>query len=255
MTALRSNAARRCSTANLSLPNVTSPRRVKGRTSPCVVSARPSSQAASSFGLSASISAGPVKLTPSPLTARCPLNFTCVKPGARNSKRSRFHPPASVLISPRRLATLLPPSVTWSMPMPIWIGIAGRKAPPANCAILRMAAAGGGRVPSAAASARSRSIWRPDSTPSKRGLLAELEIGDAGELDPLVLGPVLEFELLHQRRGCAGLDLAAQPPGLAHGLARCAAPCAAISTGRVRLACRRISAWRRLASACRQRRC
>ena len=45
-------------------------------------------------------------------------------------------------------------------------------------------------------------------------LLAEFEIGDAGELEALVLRPVLEFELLHQRRGRARLDFAAQAPGL-----------------------------------------
>ena len=92
MTVLRSNAACRRSTAILSLPSVTSPRSVNGRASLCAASLRPSSQAANAFGSPASISAGPVKRTPSPPTARCPLNFTCVKPGARNSKRSRFQP-------------------------------------------------------------------------------------------------------------------------------------------------------------------
>ena len=46
-------------------------------------------------------------------------------------------------------------------------------------------------------------------------LLAELEIGDAGELEPLLLRAVLEFDLLHQRRCRGGLDLAAHAPRLA----------------------------------------
>ena len=87
-------------------------------------------------------------------------------------------------MSPRTLATLLPPSVTWSMPTPIWIGMAGRKAPPASSAILRMAAAGGGRPPSPPASARSRSICRPDSTPSKRGCLPNLKSATPVSLSP-----------------------------------------------------------------------
>ncbi len=46
-------------------------------------------------------------------------------------------------------------------------------------------------------------------------VLAEFEIGNAGELEPLLFRPVLEFELLHQRRCRGGLDLAAHAPGLA----------------------------------------
>ena len=55
--------------------------------------------------------------------------------------------------------------------------------------------------------------------------LAEFEFGDAGELEPLLFRAVLEFELLHQRRGRAGPDLAADAPGLAQrlGLLRAAA--------------------------------
>ena len=45
--------------------------------------------------------------------------------------------------------------------------------------------------------------------------LAEFEIGDAGELESLLFRPVLEFELLHQRRCRGGLDLASHTPGLA----------------------------------------
>ena len=45
-------------------------------------------------------------------------------------------------------------------------------------------------------------------------VLAEFEIGDAGELERLLVRAVLEFELLHQGRHRADLDLAAHMPGL-----------------------------------------
>ena len=231
MTVLRSNVACRRSTAILSLPSVTSPRNVSGRISPCVASVRPSSQAASTLGSPASISAGPVKLTPSPATARWPLNFTCVKPGARNSKRSRFHPLASVLMSPRTFVTLLPPRLTWSMPMPIWIGTAGRKAPPASSAILRMAAAGGGRTPSLPASTRSRSIWRPDSTPSKRGFLPNLKSATPVSLSACSSEPYWNSNCSIKADTALTLTL----PLTCQGWVTCAALRGAMPTGRVRL--------------------
>ena len=107
----------------------------------------------------------------------------------------------------------------------------GRKAPPANSASLRMAAAGGRRAPSPSASARSRSIWRPDSTPSKRGELAGLEIGNAGQVDALILRAVLEFEIRHQRRRRRHFDLSVHAPGLAQR----GATAQAMPTGRVML--------------------
>ena len=125
------------------------------------------------------------------------------------------------MISPRRSSIALPPSVTWSMPMPNLdrYGRAEscrRQVPP----IARAAATGGGRLESSPASARSRSICRPDNTPSNRGCLPKLEIGGAGELVALLFRAVLKFELLHQSRRRGRLDLAARPATAGYGLRR-----------------------------------
>src|ERR1039458_263456 len=109
------------------------------------------------------------------------------------------------------------------MPTPIWIGMVGRKAPPASSAILRMAAAGGGRAgggggggPAAVvAGERAIEIDLPARQHAVEArVLAEFKIGNASELEPLLFRPVLEFELLHQRRCRGGLDLAAHVPRL-----------------------------------------
>ena len=194
---------------------------VNGRRSPCAASARPSSQAASTFGSLASISAGPVKLTPSPLTASWPLSLTCVKPGARNSKRSRFHPlgiGADVAAQIRDAVAAERDLIDADADLDRnggAEGAAGQLRDPAD--------RGGRRRPRAVvAGKRAVEIDLPARQHAVEArMLAELEIGDAGELEPLLVRAVLEFELLHQRRGRARLDLAAQAPGLAQGLARC----------------------------------
>ena len=100
---------------------------------------------------------------------------------------------------------------------------------PRSCA---MAAAGGGAA-AVAAGERAVEIDLPARQHAVEArALAEFEIGDAGELEPLLFRAVLEFELLHQRRGRARLDLAAQRAraGSARSSLRAAMP-----TGRVRL--------------------
>ena len=83
---------------------------------------------------------------------------------------------------------------------------------------LRDAADGGGRRRPRAVGGGQRAV-EIDLPAGQHAIearvLAEFEVGDAGELEPLLVRAVLELELLHQRRRRADLDLAAQPPGLA----------------------------------------
>ena len=235
MIVLRSNSALSRSTAILSLPSVTSPRRLIGRSSLCAASPpafEPGRQHLRIAGLDLGRAGeGDAVAADREMAAQAHL---------REAGRAKFEaveiPAVGVGadVAAQILRRVLPPSVTWSMPMPIWIGIGGTEgaagqlrefadAPPP-------AAAGRRRSP---ASARSRSICRPDSTPSKRGCLPNLKSATPVSLKPLLLRAVLEFDLLHQRRRRVGLDLAARRARAGvNARRRCAS---AMPTGRVRL--------------------
>ena len=114
--------------------------------------------------------------TPGRRTAslRSPLARTWVAPGARNSSVSRLQAPASARMSPRNPISGAPPSVAESMPSPILIGTGGRANADSASVRLRNSATGVRCGASDASRARSRSIWRADSTASNRGLAPSL---------------------------------------------------------------------------------
>ena len=109
---------------------------------------------------------------------------------------------------------VLPPSVTRSMPMPMLDrdcraeGAAGQVRPAAE----RRGRRRPGAVGFASAPVEIDLPARQHAVEAR--LLAEPEIGGAGELEALLLRAVLKFDLLHQRRRRGRLDLAAETPGL-----------------------------------------
>jgi len=146
-----------------------SPRPRKGDAAPEGVSLFPSSQATKARGSTELTSTGPENDVPSTVVRR-PLIWICVKPGALTSTPFKDRPPAAATTSPRSDCSTPPPRVTPSIPKPICTGMGQRDKAGAIAARALTALAGSRRGRSCKDSARSRSIWRADTTASTRGL-------------------------------------------------------------------------------------